>query len=131
MTSRQARVAKELVANGGIDKKLLAKAGYSKAIQHNPHKVLNSKAFQELVREKLPDDKLLKTHEEALTATKVHGTDSDFIEIPDHAIRLKAVELGYKLKGKMVDKRDGQMTINVVHTPSGYQPLKQVTVLDN
>jgi len=122
MTTMQKRVARDMVANGGIDGKLLAKAGYSKAIQKNPNKVRNSQAFQELVREKLPDDKLLKTHEEALSATKVHGTDSDFIEIPDHAIRLKAVELGYKLKGQLIDRKDGQITINVVGKAPGYKP---------
>lgn len=38
-------------------------------------------------------------------ANRIHGTDSDFIEIPDHAVRLKANELAIKVMGKFAPPR--------------------------
>ena len=127
MTIKQARASEELAENGGNVYQAMIKSGYSKATAKTPQKLLGSKGFQQLVKERLPDDKLLQAHEEALEATKIYSSPTEpDREIKDHAIRLKAVELGYKLKGNLVEHKEGQMTINVIHKQSGYQPSNRI-----
>lgn len=73
--------------------KAMIQAGYSKSYSRQPSILENSKSWQKLISKYLPDDKLLETHSQALDALK----DKQ----PDHQSRLKAVELAYKLKGRI------------------------------
>lgn len=108
MTNKQNIAMQKVVENGGNVSKAMVDAGYSPKTAENPSKLTDSKAWKEQMEQYLPDEKLLSKHEEALEANRVissintgkeaSGATSDFIEVPDHAIRLKAVELGYKLK---------------------------------
>jgi len=113
-TVKQRLAIKYLVGNGGNVTQAMRDAGYSKGTIENPQKMLASIGFQELLDEFLPDYKLLNVHKETLEANKVisaqvfpDGKDgkpiNDFIEVPDHLIRLRAVELGYKVKKKLFD----------------------------
>ena len=100
MTIKQRRVAK-LVEKGGVKSmgEAMIKAGYSKNTAITPKKVTESKAWPELMEQYLPDDKLLSTHEKALDATKFDQFTGEIL--PDHATRLRAVDLGYKIKGRI------------------------------
>ena len=65
----------------------------------NPKNLTESSAWKEMMEKYLPDGKLLQKHEEALEATKWNDFTGEREE--DHTTRLKAVELGYKLKRKL------------------------------
>lgn len=115
-TLRQQKAVEKLVETGGNVTQAMIGAGYSPASANSPSVLTESKGFQELVKEFIPDDLLLKVHREGLEANKVvsaraktkHGdpinadedTD-DFIEVPDHPTRSKFLELGYKVSGKL------------------------------
>jgi hypothetical protein len=83
-------------------KEVMEKAGYSPITATHPKKVTESKAWPILMEERLPDDKLLEVHNQGLEAVKIHGslTEPDKY-VPDIPTRLKAVELGYKVKGRL------------------------------
>ena len=141
---------------------ILLDAGYSKDVAERPSTVTESDGYKELMQQYLPDNKLLKKHEELTSAKRLdhmvfplftgedddepdeslepqaHGgalkrfkkqgstlTDDDIIEMlkdvnctvrkivhgqtsrhvyfwsPDNQTQLKAVDLAYKLKGKI------------------------------
>jgi hypothetical protein len=94
MTIRQKRVAK-LVENGRTMGEVMVQAGYSPNTAKAPTKLTKSKGWKELVEKHMPDEKLLKVHNELLASKQ-------------DQIRLGAVGLGYKVKGRMNDN-----TINI------------------
>lgn len=87
MTLKQKRMAK-LVESGRTLGEIMVKAGYSPNTAKAPTKVTKSKGWKVLMDEMLPDSKLLSVHEELLDSTQPQ-------------IRLGAVGLGYKVKGKL------------------------------
>ena len=118
MTIKQELAAKKKVAltieSGGKEPtmaEVMREVGYAEATVHSPSKLTESKGWNEALEKYLPDDKLLRKHDEALEANRVisakivganaNESTDDFIEVPDHPTRLKAVELGYKLKRKL------------------------------
>ena len=126
-TTRQMATIKDVLENKLPISVAMKKNGYTDASAKNPSNLTRSDAWQQMVTEHLPDYKVLKTHEEALQATKLHGTDDDFVEIPDHQTRLKAVEMAYKLKGKYIDNHGQSNTqINISVGDSGYVPPSNV-----
>ena len=63
----------------------------------------------------LSDSVLLAKHVELLNAQKTISAMSggkadektvDFVDVPDHAVQVKALEMGYKLKGAFVEKKE-------------------------
>jgi len=111
-TIKQRKAAQKVVENHGNISRAMLEAGYTPASAKNPKNLTESRGWNELMEEYLSDEKLFKAHEDALEANKVISAHSakeataetdDFIEVPDHAIRLKAAELGYKVKGKLRD----------------------------
>lgn len=103
MTLKQ-RKALKLVEKCRSMKEVMEGAGYSSATATHPTKLTKSKGWQALLEKHLPDDNLLTATKEALIADKVVTslTEPDRT-LPDHAIRLKAAEQGYKLKGRYSD----------------------------
>ena len=77
-------------------------AGYSPVTALHPKKLTNSKGWNELMDKYLPDDEILAVHKKALHATKVKTslTEPDR-EVEDIPTSLKAVELSYKVKGRL------------------------------
>ena len=125
MTTKQAIVAKEMVVNGGIDSNLLARAGYSKAIQHNPYKVLRSQAIQELIKDQLPLTEAFKAHREAFKASRWNDFTGEREE--DHSIRLRAATEAYKVHG--IGQQNNPITntqINILYDGTGYIPPDNV-----
>ena len=99
MTLRQKKAIKNVVENGGNITKAMIAAGYSPASANNPSVLTRTEAWQKIIDEKLKDDLLVQKHREALEATKWNDFTGEREE--DHTTRLKAVELGYKLKKKL------------------------------
>lgn len=119
MTVKQKLAVKKVVENHGNISKSMREAGYTPKTAKNPKNLTESKAWPKLMEKYLPDDKLLKKHDEALEATKWNDFTGEREE--DHTTRLKAVDMGYKLKGKMGDKNTtlqqfnaGEMNVNFV-----------------
>ena len=56
-------------------------------------------------------DHAAKTIYNASLADRIHGTDSDFIEVPDHPTRLKAAELGLKAMGLLKEQNNTQINV--------------------
>ena len=107
-TPKQKRASK-LVEEGRTLGEAMVKAGYSPNTAKAPTKLTRSKGWQKLMEKKLPDSKLLKIHNQALEATKIISshTEPDYA-VPDIPTRLKAVELGYKVKGRLGGKTIAQ-----------------------
>lgn len=111
MTVKQKLAAKKVVENGGNVSRAMIEAGYSPATAKSPQKLTESKGWEELMEKYLPDDKVLQAHQAGLEATKVvsaiivgkdaNSKTTDFIDVPDHPTRMKAVELAYKVKKKI------------------------------
>lgn len=113
-TQKQKRAFKKSVENGGNVSKAMRDAGYSPATAKTPQKLTESKAWDELMEEYLPDDLLMKVHSEGLQANRVLSAKivvlggnkeattqtDDFIEVPDHATRHKYLDTALKLKDK-------------------------------
>ena len=108
-------VAKKITENHGNISKTMREVGYSENTAKKPSNLTNSKGWQKLMKTRLSDDKLTRVHDEALNANKQIGAqilingrgeviskeNEGMIEVPDHQTRLKAVELAYKIKGRL------------------------------
>ena len=124
MTNKQAIVIKEVLENPGISMaKAMRRARYKANTIVDPSNVTNSKAWKQIMGKYLPDHKLFKTHEEALKATKWNDFTGEREE--DHSIRLKAVDMAYKLKGRGNDSVSNTQ-INISFDGSGYIPPDNV-----
>lgn len=100
MTIRQKRRARIIGKNGTVEGELL-EAGYaSTTARKQPKSVMKAKGWTQLLEEKLPDEKLLSVHDELLDSK----TDQ---------IRLGAVGLGYKVKGKLAPENVANTQINI------------------
>jgi len=128
-------VLDNLVANGGNLGKAIRDTGlYSEVVANDPGKITDSKTWQELVEQYLPDDILAEKHRELLSQVRIEyfmfpkGLDDEeirghleangltclnvrmsdkgkmaFYAIPDSQARSKAIEMGYKLKGRTME----------------------------
>lgn len=109
-TIRQKKLAKILSENDSITAgQAMIKAGYSPISATKPNRVLENEEFKKLLNKYLPDKLLARAHKQAIKATRPHP-HLPTQDIPDHQTRLRAVELGYKIKGKL---QDTQHTLNV------------------
>lgn len=114
--------------NGGIVSAAMKEAGFSDAYAKNPHKLMETDGWQELMDEYFPDEELAKKVKEGLEANRVISAtvviksddpkvktktatarDIDFIDVPDYAIRHKYVETALKLKKKLNNDGGGQL----------------------
>lgn len=126
-TTRQLATIKDVIENKLPVSVAMRKNGYSPATAKNPKNLTDKEAFRKAVENYLPTHKLLEAHEEALKANKIHGTTDDYIEIPDHMTRLKAIDMAYKLKGYNMDNHGQSNTqINISLDGSGYIPPDNV-----
>lgn len=121
-TLKQARVIKDLSENPRKSiRQAMLKAGYSLNTANRPSDMTESIAWKTEMQKYLPDHKLFKTHEEALQATKWNDFTGD--READHSIRLKAVDMAYKLKGRgATDGATSNTQINITLDSSGYIP---------
>ena len=127
---RQKKLVEKIVDNRGEPLgKLMKETGYSDAYATNPKQLTNTKSWQELMEEYLPDELLTRKHNELLNKKEVlvvrNGHDTDYIltEQPETNAVKAGVEMGYKLKGKFApDKIEHTITavriINYGDNPS-------------
>ena len=93
-TIRQKKLAQRLVENGGKSVSAsMREVGYSDAYAKNPNKIIQSRTWQELMDEYLPDDLIAEKHKALLTKTDALG------EIDVNAVKA-GVDMGYKVKKK-------------------------------
>ena len=112
-TELQKRGIKELSENPRNKGKALRKAGYSKTSSEKPKEILESKGWQELMEEYLPDNLLAEKHKELLNKKEVilrNNNKTKEIEVVptgeiDQQAVGKALDLAYKLKGKYAAKK--------------------------
>jgi len=111
---------------------IMREVGYSVSTSETPQRLTESKAWIELMDEHIPDGDLLIKHKEALNAVKPIGAqiliDKDgntiskenegMIEVPDQVVRLKAVELGYRVKGKLKAEEGASLQAKILVIPS-------------
>jgi hypothetical protein len=101
MASARAKKTFELMAeNGGIVSTAMVEAGYSPVTANTPGKLTNSKAWKELMAEHLPDDLLAKKHHEFLNSKR-------------EDIGVKALDMGYKLKGSYAPEKSQALNLIV------------------
>ena len=97
----------------------MRKNGYKKWTASRPSNLTRSDAWKQALAQYLPDDKLLKKHEQALEATKWNDFTGE--REVDHNTRLKAVVEGYKLKGVYNDnQRISNTQVNISWDSQGY-----------
>ncbi len=132
MTLKQNLVVKKIIENHGNISKSMREVGYKSATAKNPKNLTNSKAWPALLEKYLADDKLLSKHDEALEAVKQIGAqilidkngetikkeNEGMIEVPDYPTRLKAVELGYRVKGKLREEEGINIENKILIVPS-------------
>lgn len=96
-TIKQKKLAKKIMEKKGKSVSAAMKeVGYSDSTASNPQQVTNSKGWKELMDEYIPEAKLAEVHKQQLEATS-HDKFGDIY--PDNDARLKALDLGYKLRG--------------------------------
>jgi uncharacterized protein YdaT len=90
----------------GIGKAMIEE-GYTEASAKNPKNVTETKSWEILLEEYLPDDLLTKVTKEGLEATMVKTslTEPDRT-LPDYAVRQRYLETALKMKNKLVEKKD-------------------------
>ena len=117
MTIKQKQAIKNTVENGGNITQGMRDAKYKETTINNPKNLTKSKAWNELLGKYLPDEELLSVTKEGMKANKIitSHTEPDY-EYPDHAIRLKSAEQGYRLKGKYIESEGN--TTNILVIPS-------------
>ena len=89
--------------------KIMVESGYSELTSAKPtQNLINTKGWQELMEEHLPDKELVRVHEEGLNAIKTDrlyvgvgkNKELQLVNEPDFATRHKYLETAYKIKGK-------------------------------
>lgn len=111
------------------DAEVMRAAGYSENTIHNPTKLTQSDGWLELLEKYIPDDYLSIKLQQGLEANKQLATrpvfkkdaptsqsahelpnaganTDDFIEVPDMAVRHKYLETAFKVKGKLIERKD-------------------------
>lgn len=107
-TMRQREALKQFMLNPRNKGEALRKAGYSPNTAIDPSNVINSKGFQQLLEEELPDDYLLGKHKRLLdkmetlivknrkgVSKKIRTEEIDAIAVS------RGLDLAYKLKKKV------------------------------
>jgi len=107
-TIKQKKAVKKIVENRGNISKGMRDAGYSPKTAKNPKALTDSKGWQELMEEYLPDKDLAKKHQELLRKQEIivrNNNKTGKIEVIktgelDTQAVGKGLEMAYKLKGK-------------------------------
>lgn len=122
-TIKQKKALENVVGNGGNITKAMRAAGYAEATINTPQKLTESKTWQELLDEYIPDSLLREKIKEGLDANKqlaarvvfkkdaptsqsahelpvATSSTDDFIEVADMAVRHKYLETALKVKDK-------------------------------
>ena len=116
LTTKQRKIVKA-VGEGKTQRQAATIAGvtetYVSEVLKKPEVVATIQSLMD--KAGLSDSVLLSKHVELLNAQKTISAISggkadektvDFVDVPDHAVQVKALEMGYKLKGAFVEKKE-------------------------
>lgn len=110
------KVFKKVLENGGKGLgKAMIEGGYSPASATTPQKMTETKSWEMLLEEYLPDDLLTQTAQEGLKATQVKSsfTEPDRV-IPDYSVRQRYLETTLKMKKKIGDEdKDKKVIVEI------------------
>lgn len=104
-TIKQKLAFDKTMENGGNKSKAMREVGYSEATINRPKNLTESDGWQTLMEQHIPDSKLLRVVDEGLEAMK--GDE------PDHAIRHKFADTGFKLKGSYAPEKKQTVHANI------------------
>lgn len=115
-TIRQRRALAKIVENGGNVSKAMREVGYTAVSASTPSKLTNSKGWNELIEQYLPDTLLAKVHKDGLKAFKFESQmtgkgESEIVKVPDFSVRHKYLETSYKIKNKYTDAPNNNVLI--------------------
>ena len=116
-TLKQKKTFKNTLENGGVVSKA-AKGIYSDSMAKNPQKITNTKGWEELMEQHIPDKLLAEKHNELLNAeiitrSYVKGELSETVEKMDSQAVSKGLDMGYKLKGRYAPEKVDNRTLNL------------------
>lgn len=112
MTIKQQKAIENVMENRGNVSRAMIEAGYDPTTAKNPKNLTESKAWKELMDKHFSEERLAQKIDEGLEATRVisavsgtsaNGGTTDFIDVPDFAVRHKYVETGLKIRRKFDD----------------------------
>lgn len=115
-TMKQKRAAKIKLENPGLSmRQVLKQANFSKAVQDHPKDVTDSKGWNELMEEFLPDKHLTYKHREFLDSPRIistyqRGEITNVVEETSPQA-VKALDIAYKIKNKYKDININQALI--------------------
>jgi len=99
----------ENIRNGMTMEQAMVSVGYTPSYAKTSTRLKNSDSWQELIKQNLPDEMLVKVHKQGLNATtkKPHLVDRDdkgrpiyeYKKEEDYSVRHKYLDTAYKLKG--------------------------------
>ena len=106
-TIKQKKAFDKIVENHGNVSKSMIEVGYDETTAKNPKNLTESKGWQELLNERIKDEKLVDVLNEGLKADKkIYKNNKRTGELKevgydaDYAVRHKYLETGLKLKSK-------------------------------
>lgn len=107
------KVAFKEVVKGSSLTQAMIKAGYSRSTAKRTNKLTRTHGWQELIEKYLPEKDLAKLHKRLLQKEEVivvsdgakEGSHIEWTGQP-HSDALRALETGYKLRGRMREKED-------------------------
>lgn len=115
-TIRQKEAFKK-VLNGSTISRAMVSAGYAETTASTTGKLTNTKGWQELMEQHLPDSRLAKRHREMLDKREtivVRDGKESHIELTEqpHSDVSKALDMAYKLKGRYPKEEDNLKQTN-------------------
>ena len=94
---------------------------YSDSFSKEPSRLIQSKGWQELMEQHLPEKDLLKVHREGLKAGKKifknNNATGEIEEVgvePDYATRHKYLDTGYKLRGSYAPEKSINLNLTLL-----------------
>lgn len=114
---KQKETFKNTLENGGIVSRA-AKGIYSDSMAKNPQKITNTKGWEELLEQNIPDKLLAEKHRELLNAEiKTRQTLKGELvweeEKMDSNAVSKGLDMGYKLKGRYAPEKTQSLVVNI------------------
>lgn len=121
-TIKQKMAMQKVVENRGNISKSMLDAGYTPKTAKNPKNLTESKAWEELMEEFLPDAELARVHKEGLGAKK--GKQ------PDYFARHKYLDTAYKIKKRLTDIGININLVKPLPTEKSDSKLKKLYGID-
>jgi len=114
-TLKQKAAVKKLLENKGMAVSvamMTSEVPYTPATAKNPKELTDSNGWKELMAKYLPDDKLAKKHQQFLNSEK-------------EEIGVKALDMGYKLKGAYAPDRNINLNLAITQSDEVIEDLAE------